>query len=118
MQDQTSSLSESVSRRQFIKSTTVAAAAAVSFPAVVSAQTKPPINAVIIGVGGRGSGAGENFKEAAKIAGGEANIVAVGGLFPAKTIRGQEGFGRAGGRSFSGVDSYQKAQARPRATYA
>ena len=48
-----------LSRRNFIKSSTLAAAAAtVSFPSILHAQGKMTINAVVIGVGGRGSGAG------------------------------------------------------------
>jgi hypothetical protein len=50
-----------VSRRDFLKHSslaTAAAAAAVSFPHVLQAQNKQAINAVIIGIGGRGGGAG------------------------------------------------------------
>src|SRR4051812_42560296 len=84
-----------VSRRQFIKSSSLvaaSAAAAVSFPNIISAQTKPPINAVIIGVGGRGGGAGGNFLEAAKNVGVEGKIVAVADLFPEQAKRGTEHF--------------------------
>jgi len=68
MPEQTNSSASPVSRRQFIKSSSLvaaSAAAAVSFPYVTRAQAKQPINAVIIGVGGRGGGAGGNFLEAA-----------------------------------------------------
>ena len=44
----------------------LAAAAMANFPAVLRAQGKQPINAIVIGLGGRGSGAAENFLEAAK----------------------------------------------------
>ena len=40
-----------------------------SFPTILHGQEKSAINAVIIGVGGRGAGAGKDFLEAAKIAG-------------------------------------------------
>ena len=39
------------------------AAAVASFPSVLRGQSKQPINAVIIGLGGRGSGAGRDFTE-------------------------------------------------------
>src|SRR6476469_9258246 len=74
-----------VSRRQFIKTSSIvaaSAAAAVSFPSVVRAQGKQPINAVIIGIGGRGGGAGGNFMEAVKNLGVDGKIVAVADLFP------------------------------------
>src|SRR5262249_40596291 len=80
-----SNTSSAVSRRQFIKTSSfvaASAAAAVSFPSVVGAQSKQPINAVIIGVGGRGGGAGENFNEAVKNLGVDGKIVAVADLFP------------------------------------
>jgi predicted dehydrogenase len=118
MQEKPLETSDGFSRRQFIKSSTLAAAAAVSFPAVVSAQTKPPINAVIIGVGGRGSGAGGNFKEAAKIAGVEGNIVAVADLFPEKALSAKDNFGVPEDKCFSGFDSYVKALAVPGVNYA
>jgi predicted dehydrogenase len=118
MQEKPLETSGGLSRRQFIKSSTMAAAAAVSFPAVVSAQTKPPINAIIIGVGGRGSGAGGNFKEAAKIAGVEGNIVAVADLFPEKALSAKENFGVPDDKCFSGFDSYLKALAVPGVNYA
>ena len=66
------------SRRQFLKSSTlVAAATAISFPAILHAQSKQTLNAAIIGVGGRGGGAGKNFLEAAKQVGVDAKVVAL-----------------------------------------
>lgn len=87
------------------------------FPAVVQAQAKKPINAIIIGVGGRGGGAGENFLEAAKIVGVDAKIVAVADLFPGQAARGKQ-FGVPDDKCFSGFDGYVKALAVPDVNYA
>src|SRR5215475_11855607 len=101
-----------VSRRQFIKSSSLAAAtaaAAVSFPSVLRAETTKPINAVIIGIGGRGGGAGGNFNEAAKNLGlDNAKIVAVADLFPEQAKRGHDNFGVPMDKCFSGFDAYKK----------
>jgi myo-inositol 2-dehydrogenase / D-chiro-inositol 1-dehydrogenase len=110
-----------VSRRQFLKNSSLLAAgtvAAVSFPSVVSAQAKPPFNAVVIGVGGRGSGAGKNFLDAAKIAGVEAKIVAAADLFPEQVRSAARNFGVAPEKCFSGFDSYMKALQEPGVNYA
>jgi myo-inositol 2-dehydrogenase / D-chiro-inositol 1-dehydrogenase len=110
-----------VSRRQFIKQSSLvaaSAAAAVSFPSVVAAQAKQPLNAVVIGMGGRGAGAGKNFLDAAKIAGVEAKVVAVADIFPAQANRGKEAYGVPEDRCFSGFDSYVKALQVPGVNYA
>ena len=109
-----------VSRRQFLKSSSIAAAAAatVSFPAILHAQNKQTFNAVVIGVGGRGGGAGKNFLEAAKIAGVEAKIVAMADIFPEAAAKGQGNFGVPGDKCFSGFDGYAKALAVPGVNYA
>jgi len=86
-------------------------------PAVVSADTKPAINAIIIGVGGRGSGAGGNFQEAAKIAGMDAKIVAVADAFPEAAKKAIELFNVPEDKCFSGFDAYQKALAVPGVNY-
>lgn len=110
-----------VSRRQFLKHSSLAAAtaaAAVSFPAILHAQNKKTFNACIIGIGGRGAGAGKNFLDAAKEVGVEAKIVAVADMFPEQSNRGQASFGVPGDKCFSGFDSYQKALAVPGVNYA
>ena len=110
-----------VSRRQFLKSSSVVAAtaaAAVSFPSILHAQNKTPINAVIIGAGGRGSGAGANFREALKIAGVEGKIVAVADIFPDKAVGGVKNFDVPAEKCFSGFDGFQKALAVPGVNYA
>jgi myo-inositol 2-dehydrogenase/D-chiro-inositol 1-dehydrogenase len=114
--------SPAVSRRNFIKTSSLvaaSAAAAVSFPSVLRAQGKQPINAVVIGVGGRGSGAGANFLEAVKNLGVEGKIVAVADLFPEAAQRGKDELKLpAETQAFSGFDAYQKALAVPGVNYA
>lgn len=110
-----------VSRRHFIKNSTLfaaSAAAVASFPNILHAQNKMTLNAVIIGVGGRGSGAGGNFLEAAKVAGVDAKIVAVADLFPDAANKAQSLFGVANNRCFSGFDGYLKALEVPGVNYA
>jgi myo-inositol 2-dehydrogenase / D-chiro-inositol 1-dehydrogenase len=120
MQDYPSPTSSAFSRRQFIKSSTIfaaSAAAVASFPSVLHGQDKKAINAVIIGLGGRGGGAGMNFLEAGKAAGVEAKVVAVADIFPGQAKRGTESFGVPADKCFSGFDAYQKALAVPDVNY-
>jgi predicted dehydrogenase len=121
MQDHSTNSASAVSRRQFLKSSSLiaaSAAAAVSFPSFVNAQNKPSINAVIIGVGGRGSGAGRDFTEAAKAAGVEGKIVGVADIFPEAAKKAVETFGVPEDKCFSGFDAFQKALALPGVNYA
>jgi len=121
MQDQSSNPSSAVSRRQFLRNSTLAAAtaaAAVSFPSVLHAQAKKPINAVIIGIGGRGGGAGRNFLDACKIAGVDGKIVAVADIFQSQANRGKEHFQVPAERCYSGFDAYVKALEVPGVNYA
>jgi predicted dehydrogenase len=121
MQNNPTSPSAAVSRRQFLKTSSLvaaSAAAAVNFPSVLSAQGNQQIRAVIIGVGGRGGGAGVNFNEAVKITGVDGKIVAVADLFPEQAKRGQENFGVPEDKCFSGFDAFQKALAVPGVNYA
>jgi predicted dehydrogenase len=109
-----------LSRRQFLKTSSAAAAAAaagVSFPSVL-AQAKQPLNAVILGIGGRGGGAGGNFLEAAKAVGAEGKVLAVADAFPEQARRGYENFGVPENRCFSGFDAYVKALEVPGVNYA
>jgi len=120
MQDSNNITSSPVSRRQFLKSSTLAtasAAAVMSFPSILHAQNKQPINAVIIGVGGRGSGAGGNFLQAAKNVGVDAKIVAVADIFPEHTNKAKLNFGVPSDKCFSGFDGYQKALEVPGVNY-
>ncbi len=110
-----------VSRRDFLKNSSLlaaTAAAGVGFPALVNAQNKQSINAVIIGVGGRGGGAGRNFLEAAKVAGVEGKILAVADMFPQQALSGNRNFGVPESKCFSGFDGYLKALSEPGVNYA
>ncbi|MBI2927247.1 MAG: Gfo/Idh/MocA family oxidoreductase [Verrucomicrobia bacterium] len=110
-----------VTRREFLKTSSLVTAttvAAVNFPAVVRAQAKQPLNAVIIGLGGRGSGAGRDFLEAAKEVGVEGKIVAVADVFPEQALSGTKNFGLAEAKCFSGFDAYMKALEIPGVNYA
>ena len=120
MQEYANQSSSAFSRRQFLKSSTLLAASAVaaaSFPSVLRGQNNQPINAIIIGLGGRGGGAGGNFLEAGKAAGVQAKIVAVADIFPGQANRGTENFGVPADKCFSGFDAYQKALAVPDVNY-
>lgn len=108
-----------ISRRNFLKGATLAAGAvAIGFPSILNAQSKGPINAVVIGMGGRGGGAGQNFLSAAKIAGVEAKIVAVADIFPEQARRGVQAYGVPENKCFSGFDAYLKALNEPGVNYA
>jgi predicted dehydrogenase len=121
MQDQSNNQSSAVSRRQFLKSSSLTAAsvaAVASFPSILHAQDKKAINAVIIGLGGRGGGAGVNFMEAVKATGVDGKIVAVADLFPEQANHGQEDFKLPADKCFSGFDAYMKALEVPGVNYA
>lgn len=120
MQDSNNTPITPVTRRQFLKRSTVltaSAAAAVSFPNLLHAQNKKAFNAIIIGLGGRGSGAGGNFLEAAKIVGVDAKIVAVADIFPEAAHKAQQLFGVPSDKCFSGFDAYMKALEVPGVNY-
>jgi len=120
MQNDPSNPSATVSRRQFLKNTSIvaaSAAAAVNFPAVLRGQSAMKFNAIIIGVGGRGSGAGKNFLDAAKEAGVEAKIVAVADIFPQAAKGGSKNFGVPEDKCFSGFDGYRRALEVPGVNY-
>lgn len=84
---------------------------------IVHAQAKKPMNAVVIGCGGRGSGAGKNFLDACKAVGVEGKIVAVADVFPEKAGKAVKNFGVAENKCFSGFDSYVKAINEPGVNY-
>ncbi len=116
------SKSSPVSRRHFIKTSSLVAASAAtaaSFPSVLHAQGKQPIRAVIIGLGGRGGGAGNDFLEAVKLTGVDGKIVAVADLFPEQANRGTKApFNLPAEKCFSGVNAYQKVLEIPGVNYA
>ncbi|PWU12977.1 MAG: oxidoreductase [Verrucomicrobia bacterium] len=125
MQTKPSPSSTALNRRQFIKTSALAASAAMAAPAILRADTKPAINAIVIGLGGRGSGAAGNFLEAAGIAGVDAKIVAVADAFPEvakkatdpKWLDDPKWVNLPEEKCFSGFDAYQKALAVPGVNY-
>jgi len=109
-----------LSRRHFLKATAAAAAGATALnsPSVL-AQTKQPIRAIIIGLGGRGGGAGANFLEAAKNLGVDGKIVAVADVFPEQARRGAAApFNLPVDKCFDGFQAYKMALAVPGVNYA
>ncbi len=120
MQDNTPNNIPALTRRDFLRNTTVlaaSAAAAVSFPRLALGQEARKFNAAIIGFGGRGGGAGGNFLKACEVAGVKGKIAAVADLFPEKAATAVEKFGVAQDHCFSGFDAFQKALAVPEVNY-
>ncbi|MCX6908488.1 MAG: Gfo/Idh/MocA family oxidoreductase [Verrucomicrobia bacterium] len=105
-----------VTRRDFMKSAAVAGAA-LGNVGILHAQARKPMNAVVIGCGGRGSGAGKNFLDACKAVGVEGKIVAVADVFEEKAKRGVKNFELPESKCFSGFDSYVKAINEPGVNY-
>ena len=107
-----------VTRRNFLKGATiVAGAAAVGFPSMLHAQANLTLNAVVIGLGGRGAGAGNNFLNAAQAAGVQAKIVATADIFPGKARDLQDKWGVPENQRFVGFDAYLKALSVPGVNY-
>lgn len=98
-------------RRDFLKTSAVAGAALAAGPFAIPgrAAAVDSIKAVIIGLGGRGSGAGNDLREAAKAVGIPVEIVAVADIFPEQSRRAQKQFNVPQDRCFSGFDAYRKA---------
>jgi myo-inositol 2-dehydrogenase / D-chiro-inositol 1-dehydrogenase len=120
MQNNTSDNVSALTRRDFLKNTSVlaaSAAAVAAFPNLALGQQSRKINAGIIGFGGRGGGAARNFMDAAKVAGVEGKIVAVADLFPEKASRAVEAYGVPREKCFSGFDAYQKVLAERDVNY-
>jgi len=83
----TQSRSERLTRRQFVKTTAVAAAAPTGFPYVVrGAADDKPIRFGVIGAGGRGRGACRNAMEAAP----NVKLVAAADLYEDKLVELRE----------------------------
>lgn len=87
-------------------------------PAILPKSSKMPIRAVVIGVGGRGGGAGRDFLDAVKNLGVDGKIVATADVFAEQARRGKEAYGVPEEKCFSGFDAYTKALAEPGVNYA
>jgi myo-inositol 2-dehydrogenase/D-chiro-inositol 1-dehydrogenase len=121
MNEQQTQTPSAVSRRDFLRTSTLAAASAatvLSVPNLLRAQAAPDFNAVIIGLGGRGGGAGRNFLDACKVAGVNGKVVAVADIFPEQARRGSDNFSVPEDKCFSGFDGYLKALEVPGVNYA
>jgi myo-inositol 2-dehydrogenase/D-chiro-inositol 1-dehydrogenase len=110
------------SRRDFLKGSTAAVAGtalAGSLGIARSAHAAGPeqIKAALIGCGGRGNGAANDFMRAAQILGDDVKIIAVADAFEGPATRAAEGLRQTFGakadippeRVFVGLDAYQKA---------
>ena len=104
------------SRRDFMKTSATATAAAASSAALFNAlgtnfahaQGSDLIKVGVVGCGGRGSGAAGNVLEGAQIAGAKAEIYSVGDVFEgsAKGLAGKHNVQRE--RVFAGLDNYKE----------
>jgi len=102
-----------LNRRSFLGTTTLLGAglaASSVFAVNLPAGTKK-VKVGLIGCGGRGNGALDNFMEACKILGIEAELVATADAFKDKADGAGKKFGLAPEKCFSGYDAYQKVVA-------
>ncbi len=72
---------------------------------------------MIIGIGGRGGGAGGNFMAAVKATGVNGKIVGVADIFQEQANRGNQHFGVPKEKCFSGFDAYKKVLEIPGVNY-
>ncbi len=99
----------SLPRRDFIATATLATAAFASTPLLAQASpTKAKIKVGLIGCGGRGNGALNDFREAAKILGREIEVTAVGDAFAPSAQATANRFGVNAAKAFGGFDNYRK----------
>src|SRR5262245_55396651 len=109
-------MSKEVTRRDFVKTGSAATAAFLAqVPLVHAGQNTPTLKAGLIGCGGRGSGAAENFLNSAP----NLQMIAMADVFKErldssrKQLAGTEGFKVENDFAFSGLDAYQKLLASP-----
>ena len=116
-----------VSRRQFIKSSSVLAAGAMVAPYVITSHAAPvtdlKIRVGLVGCGGRGQGAAWDAINAAKEHGiKDIKVVAVGDVFEerAKSFAGRDGLNADKSvkvEAYSGFDNYKKVIDHPEVNY-
>lgn len=96
-------------RRSFL-GTSALAGAALTLPVLgqASAAAGKKVKVGLIGCGGRGNGALQNFKQACQILGLEVEITAVGDAFKAKAESSGKSVGLPADRCFGGFDAYRK----------
>jgi predicted dehydrogenase len=113
MQQPVSPTQSYMKRRSFLANTTLVGAgmAASSSFAIAQGGGSRKIKFGLIGCGGRGKGAARDFREACKILGHEAELVAVADAFlPAALAAGKQN-GLSEDRCYGGFDSYHKVLA-------
>ena len=98
-------------RRSFLEKSALAGAALAATPVfgASSLPAKGPLKVALIGCGGRGAGALRNFREACKILGREAKVVATADAFQDKASKVGQQHGLDPKSCFGGFDAYQKA---------
>ncbi len=104
---------QNITRRHFVKAATVTGAAAIPAFNILGAQTANGLNTSkikvgLIGCGGRGNGALENFMEAAELVGIQVEVVAVADAFPDKVDGALERFKLDAKIGHAGFDAYHK----------
>jgi predicted dehydrogenase len=100
-----------MNRRSFLGNTTLVGASLAAssvFAVNTPGGANKKVKVGLIGCGGRGNGALENFLEASKILGIEAELVATGDAFKDRAEGTGKKFGLAVERCFGGYDAYQK----------
>ena len=106
-----------VSRRQFIKTSSLAAGVvAATAPFVLTSHAAPddPIRVGIIGCGGRGGGAGKNAEAAAP----NVKVIGIADIFPDQVDKAKQNFpGVNPDYCFSGFDAYEKLLKVPEINY-
>jgi len=97
-------------RRSFITTSTLIGAGLAASSGFAIAQGNSPrkIKFSLIGCGGRGKGAIKDFREACKILGHEAELVAVADAFSGQALSAGKENGLAEDKCFHGYDSYRK----------
>ena len=100
-------------RRSFLANSALlgASLATTSVFAANTSTGAKKVKVALIGCGGRGTGALQNFLEACKLLGVEAEVVATGDAFQAKAEATGKGYGLAADRCFGGYGAYQKVVA-------
>lgn len=104
-------MNPTMNRRSFLGTTTLfgaSLAASSVFAANTPLGGAKKVKVGLIGCGGRGNGALDNFMAACKILGIEAELVATGDAFQAAAEGTGKKFGLAAARCFGGYDAYQK----------
>ena len=102
---------DALPRRDFLAHAGLAAAALAAAPLLAQTPGKARLKVGLVGCGGRGNGALDDFREAARILGREIEVTAVGDAFAPAAEATARRQGLDAGRAFGGFDSYRKVLA-------